>query len=588
MSDPPPPPSLLTWDLSGAPRSRLYGDIYFSAEDGLAESRAVFLTGCGLPEAWADRRDFVVAELGFGTGLNIIALIDLWRRNGPPAGHLSIFSIEAHPLGADEAAAALGRWPEIADLAELLTSRWPGRARGFHRVSLPQYRTTVDVAIMTARDGLAAWDGRADAWFLDGFSPAVNPDMWASEIFDLVAARSAPGGRVATFTAAGPVRRGLAAAGFTVTRRPGFGRKRHRLEARLPGEPDSPATRPRVAVIGAGIAGAALHRAFAALGVSCTVFESGAGASSGPAALVTPRLDAALGDNAALFAQALRRAAQLYETVPDGVIARGATQRPTGPKDPARFEAIAASDLFDPGAMLRTHEGLRIEAARVIDPRRILQAWIAEARTARVASLTRHDAGWRMRDAEGGLLAEADVVCLAAGMDCARLAPGLPLAPVRGQASLATGASWPTATLFGGYVIPSAGGILFGATHDRGDTDAAPREADHARNLAAVAAVLPTLAADLGQRTLRAWSGIRATTRDYLPLAGAVPGDGPGLFVLGGLGSRGFTLAPLLGEHIAAVALGLPSPLPRAQAALVDPGRFARRELRRGRQPAAA
>jgi tRNA 5-methylaminomethyl-2-thiouridine biosynthesis bifunctional protein len=130
-------------------------------------------------------------------------------------------------------------------------------------------------------------------------------------------------------------------------------------------------------------------------------------------------------------------------------------------------------------------------------------------------------------------------------------------------------------------VIPTRTGVLFGATHDRDDTDVRPRAADHLRNIEAVAAVFPELAAELSSRPLDAWTGIRATTRDYLPLAGAVPGSKPGLNVLGGLGSRGFTLAPLLAEHIAASVMSLPSPLPRSLADLVDPARFERRAHRR-------
>ncbi|MFZ5727885.1 MAG: tRNA (5-methylaminomethyl-2-thiouridine)(34)-methyltransferase MnmD, partial [Pseudomonadota bacterium] len=304
----PPAESPLVLDDQGQPRSRLYGDVYFSTLDGLAESRAVFLQGCGLPEAWAGRRRFTVGELGFGTGLNILALLDLWRRTAPAGAWLDIFSIEAHPLAAEEAAAVLAAWPEVADLAELLVRRWPGRARGFHRLDLPEVRATLDLAVMEAGEALAGWTGAADAWFLDGFAPSANPQMWRQEVLDLVAARSAAGARAATFTVAGDVRRGLQAAGFEVAKRPGFGRKRERLEARRAGEPVSRPAPSRVAVIGAGVAGASVRRALGLQGVEAVVFDArgrGSGGSGNPAALVTPRLDAGLGPVAALFAQAL-------------------------------------------------------------------------------------------------------------------------------------------------------------------------------------------------------------------------------------------------------------------------------------------
>ena len=142
MSDESP----LAWTDDGQPRSRLYGDVYFSVEDGLAETRAVFLQGCGLPSAWSGRASFTVAELGFGTGLNVLALLDLWRREGPAKARLNIFSIEAFPLTANEAGRALANWPELAVFTEALIARWPGGTPGFHRIDLPEWRATLDLA----------------------------------------------------------------------------------------------------------------------------------------------------------------------------------------------------------------------------------------------------------------------------------------------------------------------------------------------------------------------------------------------------------------------------------------------------------
>jgi tRNA 5-methylaminomethyl-2-thiouridine biosynthesis bifunctional protein len=237
MTQPPPDtnrslpaaPSPVIWGEDGAPRSRLFDDIYYSTADGLAESRAVFLAGCGLPDAWRDRSAFVVGELGFGSGLNVLALLALWRETRAPSARLHVFSVEAFPMSADDAHRALSAWPEIGDLAETLLRQWPRRARGFHRVVFDDLNAILDLAVMDVKDALASWTGAADAWFLDGFSPAANPAMWSPEVLAEVAAHSAPGARAATFTVAGAVRRGLAAAGFEVAKRPGFGRKSERL-----------------------------------------------------------------------------------------------------------------------------------------------------------------------------------------------------------------------------------------------------------------------------------------------------------------------------------------------------------------------
>src|SRR5262249_5188579 len=152
------------------------------------------------------------------------ALLDLWRRTRPTGGRLHIFSVEAYPVTAEDAARALAHWTELAPIAGLLTPRWPGRARGRHPVDPPGLDAVLDLAGLDVAEALEGWAGAADAWFLDGFSPALNPQMWTEAVLALVAARSAPGARAATFTVAGQVRRGLAAAGFTVAKRPGFGR----------------------------------------------------------------------------------------------------------------------------------------------------------------------------------------------------------------------------------------------------------------------------------------------------------------------------------------------------------------------------
>ena len=592
------PKNLLDWTGDGQPRSRLYDDVYFSAEDGLAEARAVFLQGCGLPEAWTGRSRFTVGELGFGTGLNVLALIDLWARSRPPEARLHIFSVEAHPIGADDARRALAHWPELSGLAARLTAQWPGRAQGPHRVEFADLGVILDVAVDPVEDALAGWSGRADAWFLDGFAPSRNPAMWQGEVLALVAARSHPGAVAATFTVAGQVRRGLVAAGFEVAKAPGFGRKRERLTARLPGVAPQSAAPKRVAIIGAGIGGAAAARAVRALGAEAMVFDAegrGSGASGNPCALVTPRLDAGLAEPAQIFAQAFRRAVALYEAEPGLIVSRGALQLATDPRDVARFDKVAGSDLFEPGSVERltadqtterlgedAPEGLILHDGLVIEPALLLAAWAPEVSAAAVATLELGDDGWRLLDAEGEVLDTADAVIVAAGLATEDLAAGLPLTAVRGQASFTALGDPPPAAAFGGYAIPTRDGVLFGATNDRGETARDVRPEDHERNLGFLAEGLPMLAARLGGLPLEGRASIRVTTPDYLPVAGPAPESPPGLFVLTGFGARGFTLAPLLAEHVAALALGAPSPLPQPLAAFVDPARFARRAARRG------
>jgi tRNA 5-methylaminomethyl-2-thiouridine biosynthesis bifunctional protein len=597
MNTPPDAPPAndpdLGWTEDGLPRSGRFGDLYFSAQDGLAETREVYLRGCGLPEAWRGRQRFTVGELGFGTGLNVLALLDLWRRERPPGATLHIFSVEAFPLKVEDARRALGHWPELGELSQTLNERWPPRTPGFHRIDFPAHHAVLDLAVMDVADALEAWGGRADAWFLDGFSPATNPQMWRDEVLTLVAARSAPGARAASFTVAGAVRRGLAAQGFDVAKRPGFGRKNERLEAVFSGVAPPEPKPGRVAIVGAGIAGASLARAFRALGQEPALYDregAGAGASGGPAALVTPRFDAGGGVIADLFAQAFDRAVTLYrQDAPGAVLRSGVVQLEHQDRDARRFDQVAAQTLWEPGAVMRlspdeasqalgepvARGGLWLRDGLAIEPLGVLGAWLSDVRQVRgdIARIERVGELWRLLDAGGQVVGEAETVCLAAGWGAVALIPDAPLTPARGQASLVTGVSCPTPFAWGGYVVPTRDGVLIGATQDRGETATDTRPADNERNLESLARTTPALADLIGGAPIEGWAAIRAITPDRLPLAGALAS---GLFVLGGLGARGFTAAPVLAEHIAALATGTPSPLPSALAARVHPRRFPR------------
>lgn len=579
----------LLWTEAGEPRSARYGDVYFSAQDGLSESRAVFLAGCDLPNAWAGREVFTVAELGFGTGLNIAALLDLWHRNRPEGGRLHVFSIEGYPLSVEEARRALGAWPEIAEVAATLLDRWPPATPGFHRVDLPEFGAVLDLAVGEAEWALGQWTGQADAWFLDGFSPSTNPAMWSDAVMDALAARSAPDARVATFTVAGAVRRGLAERGFTVDKRPGHGRKRERLEARGQGTPTALPAPGRVAVIGAGVAGACVAHALRGTGwtpILLDAQDAGAGASGFPAALVTPRFD--LGDAAvaALFVQALERADAVYSALQGAVVTCGVLQLPGAERDARRFEKVVhrpdwpagQMQLLDPSPLLGevvADQALAMAPAFVVAPPAVVAGLLGDTdvRLGEVTGLEAFDGGWRVLAADGHPLAEVSAVVVCSGAGTAALLPELSLSPIRGQAEWVEAPDAPAPIAWGGYVAPRAqGGFLFGATHDRGDTATDVRPADTARNLATLEARLPNLAAGLDRSLIQSRAATRATTRDRLPVAGALP-ERPGLYVLGGLGSRGFCLSPLLAEHVVALITGRPSPLPLDVSQRIAPSR---------------
>jgi len=214
----------LDWRDGAIPVSRAFDDPYFSLSGGLDETRHVFLAGNHLPQRFCD--GFQIAELGFGTGLNLLAT--LLAHTG--FGHLRFTSFEAFPLAAADIARALQAFPETARVADAFLAQWASGARVLHFPNL-----TAEIIIGDARDTLPLWNGRADAWFLDGFSPAKNPELWSPDLMQEVARHTAPQGTFATYTAAGHVRHSLTEAGFAVTRQPGFGRKRHMATGQLQG-----------------------------------------------------------------------------------------------------------------------------------------------------------------------------------------------------------------------------------------------------------------------------------------------------------------------------------------------------------------
>ena len=204
----------LTWKDGATPVAVRFDDPYFSLQNGLEETRHVFLAGNDLPARL--REGFHVAELGFGTGLNMLALALVAEVP------VCFTSFEAYPMAAEDIARALEAFSEARAIAGPFLDAW---ATGARRFQLGQLE--VEVIEGDARQTLPAWTGQADAWFLDGFSPAKNPELWGEDLMQAVGAHTASHGTCATYTAAGFVRRALTDAGFEITRIPGFGRKRH-------------------------------------------------------------------------------------------------------------------------------------------------------------------------------------------------------------------------------------------------------------------------------------------------------------------------------------------------------------------------
>jgi tRNA 5-methylaminomethyl-2-thiouridine biosynthesis bifunctional protein len=460
-------------------------------------------------------------------------------------------------------------------------------------------------------------DAAADAFYLDGFAPARNPEMWTSALFGELARLAAPGATLATYTVAGGVRRGLAEAGFRVEKRPGFAHKREMLVGTFAGvarhaRVETPARR-HAAVIGAGLAGTACAERLAARGWSVDLIEQHAGmareASGNPAGILHPGLLVDRRTRSAFTTAATLYAKRELEALGHG--SRPPRWMPTGvlqvSRDPRRLERLVRACQA---------AGLPESVARLVDPDEGSErigaraggggfwfedgGWasassLCEARLAScendVGRLFGHEAmklepvagGWRVLNGSGQVLSEAAVVVLANARQATRFDTGsaLPLRPVRGQVTRlpeSDGRMLRAPVCGDGYVTPAVGGSHWiGATFDENDTDCEMRPEDHASNLERLQRMLPEFAPSSDPATLCGWVGVRAMSPDRLPLVGPVPGSGmAGLFACVGLGARGLTWSALLGEVLASQVNGDPLPVERHVADQLLPGRSMR------------
>ncbi|MDH6594664.1 tRNA 5-methylaminomethyl-2-thiouridine biosynthesis bifunctional protein [Variovorax sp. TBS-050B] len=597
----------VTWRPDGVPHSARFDDIYHTETGALAQARHVFLGGCGLPEAWAGRPRWLILETGFGLGLNFLTAWQAWRADGARPEMLHFVAIEAHPVAADDLLRAAEAYPELTPLAQALAAQWHGLLPGFHRLAFDDGRVLLTLCVGEVQAMLRAQRFEADSIFLDGFSPQKNPAMWSPETLKAVSRFARQGTGLATWTFARAVRDALAQNGFRLERRPGLPPKRDCLGAvfapawtvRRRGPSPAQAEPARCAVVGAGLAGAAVAASLARRGWQVTVLDAAAhpaaGASGLPVGVMAPHVS----PDDALLSRLTRagvratwtelerllpegrdwRASGVLERRPDGDLRLPPAWREDGPNESWRADAAClAAAALPPDA-----PALRHARAGWVRPARLVEAWLRTPGVvfrggARVERLVRGAAGWQLRDAAGATLAEAERVVVAAGCASQHFAPALPLQPVRGQvawgraADGGDAAALPAMPINGdGHLIagvPEPDGArlwLAGATYDRGDTDLAPRPADAAANRQRLERLAPAAAAALAPAFARgeveAWVGIRCASGDRRPLVGPLDAAA-GLWVCTALGSRGLSFAALCAELLAAQWHAEPLPLP--------------------------
>lgn len=600
-------------------RSKSFGDIYYSPDDGLAETQHVFINGNDLLRRFQSAPSdtpFIVGELGFGTGLNILATWLAWDQSDSKAP-LQFWSCEGFPLPSSAFTEYLARigdiWPSLAPYAGRLATMYPEPVAGTVQRDLAP-GVSLTLAFGPVLEGLAGALFRADAWFLDGFAPSSNPDMWSADVMSAVARRSKPGATAATFTVAGAVRANLTAAGFDWEKTPGYGRKKHMLRAKIETPPATERAKPwfaipravpgqGTAVIGGGIAGASTARALTDLGQETTLFSAGglaSGASGNPAGLVMPRLDADDGPAARFYRDAYLFAQQTYCTLGAEVF------DPCGGSlamDVRKQETLSAVGLWPSSQLERGSTMLTIPGAGVLRPALAVRKLADGLRVqqCRILSITRgHDGCWLASDRGNPFGPFANVV-LCGGADKA-LIDGLPIKPSLGQVDVFAGPAVDAIRTDGAYIAPLGGALVAGATYaPYTDGEIQPSNENTDSNRRAAASLVNQ---DLGAPVERR-AALRATTPDRHPVAGPVLDEAAaalayeglaqgrredypsapyqeGLFTLTGLGSRGLVTAPLLANHVAALITSGVSPLTEDIAEMVHPARFLIRNIKRG------
>jgi tRNA 5-methylaminomethyl-2-thiouridine biosynthesis bifunctional protein len=587
----------------GALYSDRFDDIYHSVAGGIEEARHVFIGGSKLPNRWEEGGRFTIVETGFGCGLNFLATWNELNQSNCNV-RLDYVSVEKHPFSREDLAQALQAWPQFGALSRKLLEVYPPLAPGFHRLH-PGRGVTLTLLFGDALEQLRELDAYADAFFLDGFAPSRNASMWSDELFGEIGRLAASGATAATYSVAAKVKHGLTEAGFVVEKRAGFAHKREMLTARFSGTGLAMSATRNVVVIGAGIAGTSCARSLTQHGIEVDLLEraphAGAETSSNPVALVRPFVTLDYGVRSRFVWSAFSYAVRCYRELNNQ---EGFCWHGSGVLHLARDQlhldrlAQAVGRYALPDDLIRlvdSLEGTRLSGAQTqetgiwfpsagyVNGRISCDAQIVAGASlvrflpgVEAARIERSGGHWKILDSSNDLLAQGDSVILANGCHAQALIPdhNLRLSPVRGQVTAipATSRDLRSPVCRDGYVTPVLNDMHFaGGTFDESMADAIVIDDDHFRNVSRAAQILPSVFGNISPELRSGWAGVRCVSRDRAPAVGAVLED---VYASLGMGSRGFTWAPLAGELLASALAGASCPLERSIANWISPRRL--------------
>ncbi|MDH5517891.1 MAG: bifunctional tRNA (5-methylaminomethyl-2-thiouridine)(34)-methyltransferase MnmD/FAD-dependent 5-carboxymethylaminomethyl-2-thiouridine(34) oxidoreductase MnmC [Gammaproteobacteria bacterium] len=555
-------PALIDWQ-DKTPVSRQYDDIYFSSDDGIAETEYVFLKQNNLPHAWQGKSQFCILETGFGTGLNFFCSIDLWLKTAADDAVLTYISVEKHPLSEDDFSRQQANWPQFKPFIQALVNQYPPMLSGLHSISLYSGRIKLLLLLGDACEQLSTLMAKADACYLDGFAPSKNKSMWSPALFKQLTRLLKPGATLSTFTAVGDVRRGLQDAGFEMKKIDAYGNKRHMLSGRLQSStadnlllpwyryPDFDEKNKQVLVIGAGVAGLTTAAALSENGWQVTLIEQAdsvaAGASGNPAGVLMPRLDKQQTLEARFYWQAfflaLRKISQLESQGLDcGWQASGVLQLDDEAELFSNHWPSSSLKPLTPDAVKKL-AGLATSKAAVwlqqggyISPKKLCTGIYERFKNqidfvfdTTVTALESDNRGWKVLSSNGDFYTQSVVICNAETANRFQQTAAVNLQPVRGQISYLKNTELAgklkTVICDRGYAIPlDQQQLLIGASFNRGETASSLTERDHGFNWQQFSrALAPTHQSELGtELPVKGRASVRAMTTDRLPVIGAV------------------------------------------------------------------
>ncbi|HPF77738.1 MAG TPA: bifunctional tRNA (5-methylaminomethyl-2-thiouridine)(34)-methyltransferase MnmD/FAD-dependent 5-carboxymethylaminomethyl-2-thiouridine(34) oxidoreductase MnmC [Alphaproteobacteria bacterium] len=585
--------------MKGAPRSAQFDDIYFSAENGLEETAHVFLRGNNLPAAWEGKPSFTIAETGFGTGLNFFSVWKLFEEHASADQTLDFISVEKYPLSPQEIKQALEPWQEfLGNRVDLFLAQYPLRIAGFHRVKLtPQITLTLifdDINL-----AFPQLEAKVDCWFLDGFTPAKNPDMWSDIVFREMARLSAAGASYATFTAAGDVRRALASAGFSVQKQKGFGHKRDMIAGRYDGQ-EKPSKQPlkkgaRIAIIGGGLAGTSCAYVLKQYGYDPVIYEAAdtlaSGASGNTLGLYNPRFSK-LRDNlsdffAPAYAQFIRTVKQMGDAV--NYVPCGALHLMNDPDKETRYRAMAKNWLWHENhiAVLSSAQASEIAGIKIdydalylpdsgsVSPQKLCEFY---ARDIEVHFNSEIDDLSKFTE-------DAIILTCGPAIKDFDFLSWLPLDAVRGQVTKITSTE-NTKNLkcnlhYGGYISKAyEGSHMIGATFEKWVRHTEVTEENHQDNVMNLKKNVAIFQNEDFEITAGR-AGMRAATNDRFPVVGAVP-EHDNMFISAAFGSHGLVGSVMAAHYLADLLRSGPFCLPIETSNALIPKRFLDRAKKKG------